>query len=152
MRITLAAVGKLKASPEHELLHKYIRQTPWQITVREVEAKKGLKGPTRMATEADLLRDACGNASIKIMLDERGKSLSSEAFARTIGGWQSSGHSHLAFVLGGHDGLHESLRHEATLLLALGAQTWPHMLARAMLCEQIYRAHTILAGHPYHRS
>lgn len=152
MRITLAAVGKMKPSPEQDLLHAYLKRTPWQITLREVDAKKSLPDAQRILAEADLLREATAGATLKIMLDERGKSLGSEAFARQIGSWQSQGHSHLAFIIGGQDGLHESLRKEAALLLAFGAQTWPHMMVRAMFAEQIYRAHTILTGHPYHRS
>ncbi len=152
MRIALAAVGKMKPSPEQELLHKYIRQTPWPITLREVDAKKSLPTETRILSEAALLRDACQQATIRLVLDERGKSLSSEALAKQTGQWQSQGHSHMACIIGGQDGLDASIRSDASLLMSFGAQTWPHMLVRALLAEQLYRAHTILSGHPYHRS
>lgn len=152
MRILIAALGKMKPSPEQELLNKYLRQTPWQISLKELDVKKALPTEARIEAEAALLRQACEGFAIRIALDERGKALSSEAFAGKIAEWQQQGHSQLAFMIGGQDGLADSVRREASLILSFGALTWPHMLARAMLAEQIYRAHTILSGHPYHRS
>lgn len=152
MRITIAALGKMKPSPEKELLNKYLRQTPWQISVKELDIKKTLPCESRMRAEAALLRDACQTIPLRIALDERGKHLSSETLAETISQWQQQGQSQLAFQIGGQDGLDASIRQEASLVLSFGALTWPHMLVRAMLAEQIYRVHTILSGHPYHRS
>lgn len=152
MRVTIAALGKMKPSPEQELLTKYLRQTPWQIAIKELEVKKNLPTHSRMQAEAALLQEACADAHIRIALDERGQHLSSEALAAKISGWQQQGHSHLAFLIGGQDGLDESIRKQASLILSFGALTWPHMLVRAMLGEQLYRCHTILTGHPYHRS
>ncbi|MBB6254707.1 rRNA large subunit m3Psi methyltransferase RlmH [Nitrospirillum iridis] len=84
-------------------------------------------------------------------LDERGKALPSEAFARQVGAWRDGGVADLAFVIGGADGLAEEVRRRASLLIAFGPMTWPHMMVRGMLAEQLYRAQQILAGHPYHR-
>lgn len=152
MRITIAAVGKMKASPEQELLRHYLKRIPWSLTLHEVEAKASLPVPQRRETEAHLLLDKCRDAHKIIALDERGKNLSSETLAGQIGDWQGQGCSHLAFIIGGQDGLDAAVRQKADLVLCFGALTWPHMLVRAMLSEQIYRVHTILSGHPYHRS
>ncbi len=151
MRITLACVGKMKASPEKELADKYVRQLPWPLDIREIDIKKPLPIQQRKQQEANALLAVCHTADKIIALDERGKSLRSEAFATRIGDWQQSGLSHLALIIGGQDGLNDSVRQRADLVLSFGGQTWPHMLVRAMLCEQLYRAYTILSGHPYHR-
>ena len=86
-----------------------------------------------------------------VVLDEGGRTLTSAAFARRIGGWRESGVRDLAFLIGGTDGMDESVIGRADLVLSLGSMTWPHLLVRGMLAEQIYRAQTILSGHPYHR-
>jgi 23S rRNA (pseudouridine1915-N3)-methyltransferase len=85
-------------------------------------------------------------------MDETGKTLTSDSFAQRLGRWRDDGIADLAFVIGGANGLHPDLRRKADLILSLGVMTWPHILARAMLMEQLYRAHTILTGHPYHRA
>ncbi len=152
MRITLAAMGKMKPSPERELVEKYRKQMSWQLTIRELEAKKGLSGNNLKAAEAELLRQATADCHRRIALDERGKNLSSEALAQKLGAWQSDGCSHLGLIIGGADGLDATVRQSADLIVSFGQLTWPHMLARAMLSEQLYRAESILRGHPYHRS
>ena len=151
MKIIFAVVGKMKSSPEQDLLHKYIRQTPWDISVKEIEIKKG-STQQRIAAEGEALLAACEVASIIIALDECGKSLGSEALAEQFSKWQQEGNSCIACIIGGQDGLSPDVRKRATLTLSFGAMTWPHMMVRAMLGEQIYRIHTILSGHPYHRS
>lgn len=152
MKITLACVGKMKASPEQELLRKYIRQTPWQITIHEIEVKKSLGSEQRKAAEAEQLLSLTAAAHRRVALDERGKTLSSEALASQFEHWRQQGSSHIGLIIGGADGLDESVRKAADLTVSFGAMTWPHMLVRAMLGEQLYRIHTILSGHPYHRS
>lgn len=152
MQVIIAAIGRMKASPEKELLDKFIRQTPWNITIKELDAKKGLSGDALKYAEAKLLLDATDSARIRVAMDERGKSLTSESFANKMGEWQDAAQTPIAFLIGGQDGLDSSIRQNADLTLCFGSATWPHMLARAMLSEQLYRAHTILTGHPYHRA
>lgn len=152
MNIIIAAMGRMKASPEKELLDKFLRQTPWDITIRELDVKKGLSGDTLKDAEATLLHEATKEARIRIAMDERGKAMNSADFATKLGNWRDNGQTPIAFLIGGQDGLAKSIRQQADLVLNLGEMTWPHMLARAMLSEQLYRAHTILSGHPYHRS
>ncbi|MCA8889575.1 MAG: 23S rRNA (pseudouridine(1915)-N(3))-methyltransferase RlmH [Parvularculaceae bacterium] len=160
MRISIAAAGRLKGGPELALIEDYAARIRGlgkglgvsAFEIREIEAPKGLTGPKRQAREGELLAGAAPPASRRIVLDERGKSLSSEDFAALIGKWRDEGCAELAFFIGGADGHSHELSASADVKLSFGRATWPHMLARAMLVEQIYRALTILAGHPYHRS
>ncbi len=151
MRITIAAVGKMKTSPEREIMLRYFKQTPWQIALKEIDIKKTLESAARKKAEAALLFDACADCHAIIALDERGKALGSAALASIFSGFQNNGQSHIGIVIGGQDGLDESVREKAALVLSFGALTWPHMLVRTMLAEQLYRMHTLLTGHPYHR-
>jgi 23S rRNA (pseudouridine1915-N3)-methyltransferase len=151
MRIVIAAVGRLRRGPEFELLEAYRRRMHWPIAIREVEERRPLAPAERQRREADLLRAALPEGATVIALDEGGTQLNSRQFAERIGAWQDKGLRDLAFVIGGADGLDPSLRTEADLKIAFGTMTWPHMLVRAMLMEQIYRAQQILAGHPYHK-
>lgn len=153
MRITIAAVGKWKAGPERALFEEYKKRLKWPVTLKEVEERRPLPVPQLKAREAELLLDAIPKKPpLLIALDERGKTFSSDALAKQISSWQQRGIGEAAFVIGGADGLDDSLRARAGLLLSLGAMTWPHMLVRVMLIEQLYRAQQILAGHPYHRA
>lgn len=151
MQVTIAAIGKMKASAEQDILNQYIKQLPWSVTIKEIDIKKNLSGDQLKSAEAEKLLQACTSAHRLIALDERGKSLGSEALAKQIGDWQQDGCSHLGVIIGGADGLDVSVRQKADLILSFGAMTWPHMMVRAMLSEQLYRTHTILTGHPYHR-
>lgn len=151
MRITLAAVGRDKSGPTRDLYQHYVKRLNWAFSLREVEERKPLPSAQLKLREADLLRDAIPKGSTLIALDERGKNLSSMEFAQMIGQWRDSGIQDLAFVIGGADGLDESLRATAVRSLSFGRMTWPHMMVRALLAEQLYRAQSILAGHPYHR-
>lgn len=153
MRITLAAMGKLKAaSPEAQLISKYQKQLSWKLDIKELEAKKSLSGAALKTAEAALLLSVTQDCHQRLALDERGQNLGSEAFARHIEDWQTQGCSHLGILIGGADGLDVSVRQQCALTLSFGKLTWPHMLARAMLAEQLYRAESILRGHPYHRA
>ena len=150
MRLLVVAVGRARAGPERALWEEFSGRLTPAVKLIEVESKSpghGLKD-----REAELLLKAIPDDATLVALDERGKSISSEAFAKLIAGWRDGGTGTLAFVIGGADGLADSVRKRARLLLSLGAMTWPHMLVRGLLAEQLYRADRILAGHPYHRS
>lgn len=151
MRIHLVAVGRLKAGPLKNLEQFYAGRIGWPLEIREIAAKRKLPPAELRQHEAELLLDACPENAVLVALDERGKALSSLEFARRLGQWRDGGARDLAFVIGGAEGLGESVKRRAALVLSLGPATWPHFLARGMLLEQIYRAETLLAGHPYHR-
>lgn len=152
MKITIVAVGRMKRGPLETLCRDYGDRLPWSLAVTEVEAKKRLEGDALKAEEAALIAARIPDGAVLVALDERGRGLSSEELARRIGDWRDQGRGEICFVIGGADGLDASIRDRADLTLAFGPQTWPHMLARVMLIEQVYRAERILAGHPYHRA
>ena len=139
MLLHIVARGKIGRSPEAELMARYEKRLTWPVKLTELPETGG-KTPEPLLP----LRT--------VLLDERGKQLSSEDFAAVLGRWRDEGVREARFVLGAADGHSQAERSGADLLLAMGAMTWPHLLARAMLAEQLYRATTILAGHPYHRS
>lgn len=149
--IVVAAVGRAKAGPERDLFADYVRRLKWPVTVREVEERRPLPVRERMAREADLLLAALPPAAAVVALDGRGRTLSSPALAEWLATQRDAGVPSIAFVIGGADGLEQAVLDRARLVLSLGAMTWPHMLVRAMLAEQLFRAHSILTGHPYHR-
>jgi len=151
LNLTLAAVGRCKPGPEKTLFDHYSGRLGWRLTLKEVEEKRPLPVPERMAREAQLLRGCIPKGAVVVALDERGKSLTSPAFAELLGQWRDTGRGEIAFLIGGADGHEPALRQSADLLLCLGAMTWPHMLVRGLLAEQLYRAECILANHPYHR-
>jgi 23S rRNA (pseudouridine1915-N3)-methyltransferase len=155
MRVHICAVGRLRAGPERELVLDY--QSRFNKSGRglglgplnliEVEDKKG----GGMKAEAALLERALPKGALLCCLDERGKLLSSPAFADQLGGWRDMGRQDVVFVIGGADGIDPALRARADYSLSFGKMVWPHMLVRVMLSEQIYRAANILSGGPYHR-
>ncbi len=155
MRVHICAVGRLRAGPERELVLDY--QSRFNKSGRalglgplnliEVEDKKG----GGMKAEAALLERALPKGALLCCLDERGKLLSSPAFADQLGDWRDTGRQDVAFVIGGADGIDPALRARADYALSFGKMVWPHMLVRVMLSEQIYRAANILSGGPYHR-
>lgn len=156
MRVHICAVGRLRAGPERELIDDYLTRFdrsgrslslgPAQL--HEVEDKKG-GGPD---AEAALLERAIPKGAVICAMDERGRVMPSPDFAQQLARWRDQGCSDLAFVIGGADGIAKSLRTRADFKLSFGAMVWPHMLARVMLSEQLYRAASILAGAPYHRA
>jgi 23S rRNA (pseudouridine1915-N3)-methyltransferase len=152
MRLWLAAVGRAKPGPELELFQQYARRLTPPLTLREVEEKRPLPVPERKSREAELLLAAIPAGAVVVALDERGKSPGSEAFAQTLGRWRDDGVADVAFLIGGADGHGDAVRARADMLLSFGAMTWPHMLVRAMVAEQLWRAQAILSGHPYHRA
>lgn len=151
MQIEILAIGRARAGPERALYQAYAARIRWPLVLRELEEKRRLPPAEMTAREGALLLDALPGDAAAIVLDETGKELSSEQFAKQLGRWRDDGRATIAFVIGGADGLAGEVRDRADLVLSLGRQTWPHMLVRAMLAEQIYRAQQILAGHPYHR-
>jgi 23S rRNA (pseudouridine1915-N3)-methyltransferase len=151
MRIVIAAVGKFRREPERSLYDQFVGRLAWPLSLREVEEKRPLPPPERRSREADLLLAAVPEGAVIVALDERGKVLTSRDFAKKLGTWRDEGISDLAFLIGGADGLDPAILAKARLTLSLGPMTWPHLMVRAMLAEQLYRAQAILTGHPYHR-
>lgn len=150
MRLTICTVGRLKAGPERDLIAKYTKRVQWPLEITEVEERRKLSPAELKIRESELLSGALPAGAVRIAMDERGKTLSSQHFAEKLGAWRDQGRD-IAFLIGGAGGLSPEHRKNADLVLSFGAATWPHMLARVMLVEQIYRAQEILAGHPYHR-
>ena len=152
MRVLIAAVGRLRAGPLRDLYDDYMGRLPWNADLREFEAATGRSAAERQRREADLILGAIPQGAVVVALDPRGRNLSSEDFATQIGHWRDGGAGVLAFAIGGADGFDDRLRDEARLILSFGSLTWPHMLVRVMLAEQLFRASSILSGHPYHRA
>ena len=156
MRVTLCVVGRLRAGPERDLIDDYL--TRFDRTGRalglgpasmiEVEDKKG----GGSAAEAALLRKSIPDGAFLVTLDERGKIMTSPEFSNKLADWRDNSQRDLAIVIGGADGIAPDLRAEADFSLSFGKMVWPHMLARVMLTEQLYRAANILSGGPYHRA
>lgn len=138
MLLHIVARGKIGRSPEAELVDRYMKRVTWPTKITEI-SERGGSAP------------ALPPNSIAILLDERGKAFPSSEFAQLLERWRDEGKREARFVIGAADGHAESERAEADLLLSFGAATWPHLLVRAMLAEQLFRAMSILAGHPYHR-
>ncbi len=151
VRLTLIAIGRAKRGPERDLFELYTKRMQPSLDLIEVEEKRPLSGPELMAREAELILAKVPDGGHLVALDERGKAMSSRDFAGFMATVQDDGVRDLVFVIGGADGLASVLRERAQRVLSFGPQTWPHMLVRVMLAEQVYRAQTIQAGHPYHR-
>jgi 23S rRNA (pseudouridine1915-N3)-methyltransferase len=151
MRIVVAAVGRWKRDPTRALFDAYRQRCRWPIELKEVVARKGGDAPDVQADESAQLLAAVPDGAPLIALDARGRALTSGAFADWLAARRDDGDRTIAAAIGGADGLTDAVRQRADLTLALGAMTWPHMLVRVMLAEQLYRAQCILDGHPYHR-
>ncbi len=152
MRIAVLAIGKGRGDPAMHLYDDYMARLPWPHELKELHEKRPLKPAQLKAREAELLLGAIPERAVTVALDGGGKMLSSEDFARRLGGWRDDGVASVAFLIGGADGHGDAVLKQADLRLSLGAMTWPHMLVRAMLAEQLWRAASILSGHPYHRA
>ena len=150
MRLTIIAVGRHKAGPLKALQEFYAERIRWPLAIREVEERRKLPSAALKAREAELILGALPKDAVLIALDARGKNLSSADLADRLARWRDADAS-VAFVIGGADGLADSIADKAKLVLSLGAMTWLHLLVRGMLLEQLYRAQQILSGHPYHR-
>lgn len=160
MRLVVISIGRLKQGPERELADRYRerfdeigRKLGFRgLEIHEIPESRARDASTRMAEEATAISVAISAKSLLVALDERGKNIDSLAFAQHLGHWRDEQVASTIFVIGGADGLSPDLRGKAKLSVAFGAMTWPHQMVRVMLLEQIYRAATILAGHPYHRA
>ena len=150
MKLVILAVGKGRNSPEHDLATSYIKRLPEGGEIREIDSKIPA-GPKRQQDETRLLLRLVPDNAILVCLDPRGKDISSELLASKIGGWRDEGQQAVYFAIGGADGHDRDIHQRADLLMSFGSAIWPHMLFRAMLAEQLYRASAILSGHPYHR-
>ncbi|MDI6027907.1 23S rRNA (pseudouridine(1915)-N(3))-methyltransferase RlmH [Corticibacterium sp. UT-5YL-CI-8] len=160
MKVAVHVVGRMKAGPEKELADRYFDRFAKSAAslgfdfggITETVESRARDLDERRREEAGKLRAAMAPGSALILLDERGKNISSQTFADRIAAIRDGGQKSLMLAIGGPDGHDESLRSEASLLVSFGAATWPHQMVRIMLGEQLYRAATILSGHPYHRA
>lgn len=156
LSVHIIACGRLRKGPELDLISDYLDRYEktgrglglGSVSVIEVEDKRG----SGMAAEAELLRKSIPKGAVTMIMDERGKVLSSIEFSGKLSGWRDAGVQDLAILIGGADGLDPSLRAEADFALSFGKMVWPHMLVRVMLSEQLYRAASILGNAPYHRA
>jgi 23S rRNA (pseudouridine1915-N3)-methyltransferase len=160
MRLLVVSIGRLKQGPERELAERYRerfddigRKLGFRgLEIHEIPESRARDAATRIAEEAAAISAAIPEKSALVALDERGKSVDSATFAQQLGRWRDEGVANTIFTIGGADGLSPDLQRKARLRIAFGSATWPHQMVRVMLLEQIYRAATILAGHPYHRA
>jgi 23S rRNA (pseudouridine1915-N3)-methyltransferase len=160
MRIMVVAVGRLKQGPERDLAERYRKRAAdagrkfglRDFDVVEVKESRADSAERRMLEESIAIANVVPERAVTVILDERGENLSSASLAGHLQKWRLETRPATAFIIGAADGLAPMLRDKASLALAFGAVTWPHQLVRIMLFEQLYRAVTILSGHPYHRS
>jgi 23S rRNA (pseudouridine1915-N3)-methyltransferase len=160
LRLLLIGVGRLKSGPERELFERYFKRLAdlartsgvSGVDLREIEEGRARRPEDRQAEESRLILAAVPKGARLALLDERGAALSSAQWASEIGKARDSSVPVYAVVIGGPDGLDASLRGQAQSVLSFGAMTWPHQLVRVMAAEQLYRALSILSGHPYHRA
>ena len=138
-------------APEIALFDHYAARISFPLAVKEVTSRRAVAPSDVVRHEGELLLKAVPDGAFVVALDAAGKTLTSAAFAKRLGAWRDAGVKDLVFLIGGADGLDGAVTSAADLVLSLGAMTWPHLLTRAMLAEQLYRAQCILAGHPYHR-
>jgi 23S rRNA (pseudouridine1915-N3)-methyltransferase len=160
MRITLICVGRMKSGPERELFNRYFTRLGGmarsvgvaEVELREIDESRARRPEDRREEEAAAILKMLGPRDAILALDERGVSPSSQEWATDIARARDGAQSAYAVVIGGPDGLSPSLRARAGRVISFGAMTWPHQLVRVMASEQLYRALSILAGHPYHRT
>jgi 23S rRNA (pseudouridine1915-N3)-methyltransferase len=158
MRVTIVAIGRQKSGPDRELAERYRKRAAdagRQLGIRaieivEIKESRARERDKRVLEESIAIATVIPDDTVVVALDERGANLDSASFAGQVQAWRNSGRN-VVFVVGGADGLSVEMKQRATLTLAFGIATWPHQLARIMLLEQLYRAVTILTGHPYHR-
>jgi 23S rRNA (pseudouridine1915-N3)-methyltransferase len=155
MRLMIVAAGRWKSggasAPERVLFDHYAGRITFPLELREIEEKKKLKPDVLKKREGERLLGQAPDGAIIVALDETGRTLTSTAFAEKLGNWRDDGIRDVVFLIGGADGLDDAVRKRARMVISFGAMTWPHLLVRGLLAEQIYRAQCILAGHPYHR-
>jgi 23S rRNA (pseudouridine1915-N3)-methyltransferase len=159
LRVTLVCIGRVRAGPERDLAERYLdraraagRAAGFGFDVRELDESRARRSDERKAEEAASIKAAVGPGTPVLVFDEAGEPLDSPAFADRLRRTRDRGDDRLALVIGGPDGLSAELRNQALGAIALGRMTWPHQLVRILVAEQLYRAVTILTGHPYHRA
>jgi 23S rRNA (pseudouridine1915-N3)-methyltransferase len=160
MRVIVAAVGRLKQGAERDLVTRYRERAAkagrsvgiGQLEIVEIAESRAREAGRRRIEESIALAQLIPDGAASVMLDETGDNLDSATFADVLRRWRDRGRPAVMFIIGGPDGVTPNLRQDADLRIAFGAATWPHQLARIMLLEQLYRAVTILMGHPYHRA
>jgi 23S rRNA (pseudouridine1915-N3)-methyltransferase len=160
MRVMIAAVGRLKSGPERELAERYIKRAAQAgravglngLEIVEIRESRADNAERRMLEESIAIANVIPERAVTVLLDGRGESLSSAEFAGRLQAWRAEDKTAAVFVIGGADGLAPAIKDKSNLTIGFGAATWPHQLVRVMLLEQIYRAVTILSGHPYHRA
>lgn len=151
MKIHLYAVGRLKQKALLDLYNEYGKRLKLPLILKEFESKKA-EAPAKMKDVADQILKLLSPSSLLIVLDERGQDHTSMTFSRFLENTQNNGIMDLVFVIGGAEGLDPTLKKRANHMIRFGSMTWPHMLVRIMLIEQLYRAQQILSGHPYHKA
>ena len=154
MRLTVAAVGRFGAgrgAAERTLFEDYVKRLSQPIELKEVAEKRPLPAAQLRQREGELLLAAVPEGAQVVAMDAGGRALSSRALAKRLEEWRAAGVRDLAFLIGGAEGLDQAVLKRADLALSLGPMTWPHLLVRVLLAEQLYRAQCILTGHPYHR-
>jgi 23S rRNA (pseudouridine1915-N3)-methyltransferase len=151
MKSSIIAIGRWKRGPERDLFEHYAKRLSPPLELRELEERKKIPLDQLKNKEAELLLSAIPKGARVVVLDGCGKALSSVALAKRIGDWRDTGTRQIAWLIGGADGHGKTVLQAADLSLSLGHQTWPHLLVRAMLAEQLFRVQSILSGHPYHR-
>ncbi len=144
MKFHILAIGHLKQGPEKDLLEQYRKRITWPLTIKELN-------PRKPSDTSSLILENIPDSSAVIALDERGKNLNSLEFSGLIQNYLDSGVKNLSFLIGGADGFEETIRSKADHLISFGRLTWPHMVVRALLVEQLYRSQQIINRHPYHR-
>jgi len=160
MRLIVAAVGRLKRGPETELSERYAKRASETgrglglraVEIVEIRESRAAEAAKRMIEESIALANVIPQGAAVALLDSRGDNLDSGGLATQLSQWRGQNRPAAVFLIGGPDGVAASLREKASLKLSFGAATWPHQLVRVMLLEQLYRAATILTGHPYHRA
>jgi 23S rRNA (pseudouridine1915-N3)-methyltransferase len=160
MRLIVAAIGRLKAGPERELAERYRDRVAKagravglrDIDIVEIRESRAQDAARRVLEESIALANIIPERAVTVALDETGENLDSGALTGALRGWRDMARPAAVFCIGGADGLGPEVKQRADLTLAFGSATWPHQLVRIMLMEQLYRAVTILAGHPYHRA
>lgn len=153
MKISIISIGKFENSPHKQVFETYIKRLKWKVELKELDLKnsQNLSVPKIKEGEGALILKALKPSSKLIILDEDGKQFSSVAFSKMISDFAVAGDSDLSFVIGGSDGLSEEILQKSNLKISFGKMTFPHLMVRAILAEQLYRAQSIIAGHPYHR-
>jgi len=159
MRLAVVAIGRVKAGPDRELAERYLERTAKagrslgfkSIDIIELAESRAQRAGDRISEEGAALAKILQGDAVCVALDGSGVAQSSEAFAAQMGRWRDGGRETVFFIIGGADGLSADIRRRANLTISFGKATWPHQLVRIMLLEQLYRAVTILSGHPYHR-